>query len=46
MPDEKSDIGLRVLFRSWNLGLFAGFRVLADDDDAGRVNFAPQARAP
>ena len=46
MPDEKSDIGLRVLFRSWNLGLFAGFRVLADDDDTGRVNFAPQARAP
>jgi len=46
MPDEKSDIGLRVLYRDGLLGLGAWDGDLADDDGAGRVNFAPQARAP
>jgi len=46
MPDETEDIGLRVLYRGRGLGLDAGGRVLADDGEFGRVNFAPQARAP
>jgi len=46
MPDETEDIGLRVLYRDWDLDLDAGSRGLADDDGFGRVNFAPQARAP
>jgi len=46
MPDETEDIGLRVLFRDWDLDLSAGNWDLADGDGFGRVNFAPQARAP
>jgi len=46
MPDETKDIGLRVLCRDWDLGLDAWDWDLAYDDGFGRVNFAPQARAP
>jgi len=46
MPSETSDIGLRVLYRDGDLGLNAWDWVLADDFEFGRVNFAPQARAP
>jgi len=46
MPSETSDIGLRVLYRSWVLVLLAGDWDLAVDFEFGRVNFAPQARAP
>ncbi|MFH1585930.1 MAG: hypothetical protein ABIB79_04125, partial [archaeon] len=43
MPNETSDIGLRVLYRYRDLGLYAGSRVLADSDGVGRVNFARSA---
>lgn len=46
MPDETENIGLRVLFRSWGLVLDAWDRDLANSGDYGRVNFAPQGRAP
>jgi len=46
MPNETEDIGLRVLFRDWDLSLDAGGRGLANSDSGGRVNFAPQGRAP
>jgi hypothetical protein len=46
MPDETKDMGLRVLFRDGGLVLYAWFRDLAVDYEFGRVNFAPQARAP
>lgn len=42
MPDEKKNIGLRVLYRFRDLGLGAWDRDLANSDDDGRVNFAPQ----
>ncbi|MFH1802512.1 MAG: hypothetical protein ABH864_03600 [archaeon] len=45
MPDETEDIGLHVLYRSWNLSLYAGVEDLAGSYEDGRVYFAPQARA-
>jgi len=44
MPDETSDIGLRVLFRCGDLGLYAGYVDLAYSDSVGRVTFAPQGQ--
>ena len=46
MPNETSDIGLRVLFRDggWDLG--AGYGDLAGDDADGRVNVAHQGEVP
>jgi hypothetical protein len=46
MPSEKTDIGLRVLYRDRDLYLGAGIEDLADDGGFGRVNFAPQAQTP
>jgi len=46
MPDETEDIGLRVLYRNRVLVLYAWDRDLAGGNGFGRVNFAPQARAP
>jgi hypothetical protein len=46
MPDETKDIGLRVLCRDRDLVLNARDRYLAVSVDDGRVNFAPQRRAP
>ncbi len=46
MPDETEDIGLRVLYRDWDLNLFARIRVLASGIGFGRVNFAQQAQTP
>ena len=42
MPDETSDIGLRVLFRVRGRDLCVGGMVLAVPSPHGRVNFAPQ----
>jgi hypothetical protein len=39
MPDETTDIGLRVLCRNWGRGLVAGDWDLAVSDSGGRVNF-------
>ncbi len=39
MPDETSDIGLRLLGRGGDRGLYTRFDVLADSDSGGRVNF-------
>jgi len=46
MPDETFDIGLRVLYRSGDLDLFARCDDLADSYSDGRVTFAPQGRVP
>jgi len=46
MPNETSDIGLRVLYRDWGLDLFAGYDDLANSNSLGRVTFAPQGRSP
>ena len=43
MPDETSDIGLRVLYRVRVLVLDAGYWDLASSDEDGRVNFARSA---
>jgi len=43
MPDETEDIGLRVLYRYWDLGLGAWYWGLADSGSVGRVNFARSA---
>ena len=43
MPDETKDIGLRVLYRDWDLGLNAGGGYLTGSDGVGRVNFARSA---
>jgi len=43
MPDETEDIGLRALFRDWDLDLIARNWNLADSDEDGRVNFARSA---
>ena len=43
MPDETSDIGLRVLYRNGDLVLGAGLRDLAGSNSDGRVNFARSA---
>ena len=43
MPDETEDIGLRVLFRYWDLYLYAGDWGLAYSISGGRVNFARSA---
>ena len=40
MPDETSNIGLRVLYRDWDLVLGAGSWDLAGSSEDGRVNFA------
>jgi len=44
MPDETSDIGLRVLYRYWDLDLDARDDDLASSNSDGRVTFAPQGR--
>ncbi len=44
MPDETSDIGLRVLYRYWVLDLIARSDDLTDSNSVGRVTFAPQGR--
>jgi len=44
MPDENSDIGLRVLYRNRDLDLYARYDDLADSDSDGRVTFAPQGQ--
>ncbi len=44
MPNETSDIGLRVLFRDRGLVLGAGGGDLAYSDSSGRVTFAPQGQ--
>ncbi len=46
MPNENSDIGLRVLFRGGNLSLYAWYGDLTDGDEGGRVNFAHQGDVP
>jgi hypothetical protein len=46
MPEETENIGLRVLCRYGDLDLDAGNGDLAYSDGDGRVNFAPQGRAP
>ena len=46
MPSETQYIGLRVLFRGRDSGLNAWDRDLVSSGADGRVNFAPQARAP
>jgi len=43
MPDETSEIGLRVLCRDRGHGLGAGSEGLADSSSGGRVNFARSA---
>ncbi len=43
MPDETEDIGLRVLYRNWDLDLDARGIGLASSDSSGRVNFAQSA---
>jgi len=43
MPNETSDIGLRLLCRGGGHGLGAGDDGLADSDSGGRVNFARSA---
>jgi len=43
MPSENSNIGLRVLYRNWDLGLGARVRNLAGSGGGGRVNFARSA---
>ena len=43
MPDETEDIGLRVLYRDWDLDLVARDRDLANSSSDGRVNFARSA---
>jgi len=43
MPNETSDIGLRVLYRNGGLGLDARGDGLADSNEHGRVNFARSA---
>jgi len=45
MPSETTDIGLRVLFRYWDLDLGAGGTGLAGSSESGRVNMAPQGWA-
>ena len=44
MPNETSDIGLRVLFRVRGRDLCVGGGILAVSSWDGRVNFAPQGR--
>jgi len=39
------NIGLRVLYRDWGLGLYAGVVDLASSYSSGRVTFAPQGRS-
>ena len=46
MPNENSDIGLRVLFRSRIHVLYARNGDLSYSGSVGRVNFAPQGDAP
>jgi len=43
MPDETENIGLRVLFRYGDLGLYARVSDFADSGSYGRVNFARSA---
>ena len=42
MPSKDSNIGLRVLYRYWDLDLSAGDRDLASSGSDGRINFAHQ----
>ncbi len=46
MPNEKIDIGLRVLFRGRDLNLVARYWFLTVDDANGRVNVAHQGGSP
>ncbi|MEK6909310.1 MAG: hypothetical protein AABX23_04630 [Nanoarchaeota archaeon] len=46
MPNEKTDIGLRVLIRNGNLNLSARDRNLTGDNADGRVNVAHQGGSP
>src|SRR3989344_5580694 len=46
LPDETENIGLRVLYRNWDLDLNARYWDLANSNVAGRVSFAPQGRSP
>jgi hypothetical protein len=46
MPSSNDNIGLRVLYRDGYLDLGAGDGNLADSNEDGRVNFAPQGQTP
>jgi hypothetical protein len=46
MPDVTEDMGLRVLYRNGSLSLNARNEYLANSNENGRVNFAPQGQTP
>ena len=43
MPNEKENVGLRVLYRDWDLDLGSDWGDLRDSGGGGRVNFARSA---